>query len=455
MKYLAASTSSTIFKDSLSHLIVLPSSMKRILLLCFIYFVGLFAVYVNYLSFSSNLFTFAFLYFITLIFAFPTHAISPLSIFYIYYGLWYVLAPYFAERYQEDVLSLSEYSLALAFAYTVFGLGTICIIWGERFAMQRSNAVKEIVHTIALSTKRWVLILYVTSSLFIVLIILYGGGFSVWMTDPGDAFLNRSGSGLFVILSHFSSLALASLSGYLAYTTKRKTPLIFFIIWVALTSPVHGSKFQISLLIVLLFLPWIKDLRLLSVRSFVLGGSLIGIFFLGLYFRNFTWIDAETILPYSLNYFTALENLAISLRDFDPQFMKTFFLPFVKFLTPFGISDISMYYDMNHMLTDIYYPKAWEIRATEQWPVETDIYLNFYFVGGLPVVGVYLFFIGWIYGVARRSNSLGAWFSAVAMTLFMVSHLRGSLINHTDFYMYPYFFFMYLLLRRVSLYQEK
>lgn len=321
--------------------------------------------------------------------------------------------------------------------------------------MQRSNAVREFVHTVALSTKRWVLTLYVTSSLFVVLIILYGGGFSVWMTDPGDAFLNRSGSGLFVILSHFSSLALASLSGYLAYTTKRKTPLIFFIIWVALTSPVHGSKFQISLLIVLLFLPWIKDLRLFSVRSFVLGGSLIGIFFLGLYFRNFTWIDAETILPYSLNYFTALENLAISLRDFDPQFMKTFFLPFVKFLTPFGISDISMYYDMNHMLTDIYYPKAWEIRATEQWPVETDIYLNFYFVGGLPVVGVYLFFIGWIYGVARRSNSLGAWFAAVAMTLFMVSHLRGSLINHTDFYMYPYIFFVYLLLRRVSLYQEK
>lgn len=455
MKYLAASTSSTIFKDSLSHLIVLPPSMKRILLLCFIYFVGLFAVYFNYLSFSSNLFTFAFLYFITLICAFPTHAISPLSIFYIYYGLWYVLAPYFAERYQEDVLSLSEYSLALAFAYTVFGFGVICIIWGERFAMQRSNAVREFVHTVALSTKRWVLTLYVTSSLFVVLIILYGGGFSVWMTDPGDAFLNRSGSGLFVILSHFSSLALASLSGYLAYTTKRKTPLIFFIIWVALTSPVHGSKFQISLLIVLLFLPWIKDLRLFSVRSFVLGGSLIGIFFLGLYFRNFTWIDAETILPYSLNYFTALENLAISLRDFDPQFMKTFFLPFVKFLTPFGISDISMYYDMNHMLTDIYYPKAWEIRATEQWPVETDIYLNFYFVGGLPVVGVYLFFIGWIYGVARRSNSLGAWFAAVAMTLFMVSHLRGSLINHTDFYMYPYIFFVYLLLRRVSLYQEK
>lgn len=450
-----ASASSKDGKEDFSHLAGLPPSMRKILRLCVIYAVGLFVVYFNYLYSNSNIFAFVFLYFATLICALPERAISPLSIFYVYYGLWYVLAPFFAERYQDDVLILSEYSLALAFAYTVFGFGAICIVFGERFAMLRPNAVREFVDAQNLPIKRWVLTLYVASSAFIILIIVYGGGFSAWINDPGDAFLNRSGSGLFVILSHFSSLALAALSGYFAYTTKRKGPLISFIFWVALTSPVHGSKFQISLLVILLFLPWIRGLRLFSFRSFILGACLIVIFFLGLYFRNFAWIDAETMLPYALNYFTALENLAISLRDFDPQFMKTFFLPFVKFLTPFGIDNISTYYDMNHMLTDIYYPKAWEIRATEQWPVETDLYLNFYFVSGVPVVGVYLFFIGWIYGAARRTNSLGAWFAAVVMTLFMVSHLRGSLINHTDFYMYPYILFMSFLLRRLSLAQEK
>lgn len=455
MRYQTDSTISIISKDSGSYLDDFPPSMKKILILCFIYCIGLFIVYLNYLTLNSNFITFVFLYFITLILAVPTRAISPLSIFYIYYGLWFVLAPFFAERYQEGVLSLPEYSLALAFAYTVFGFGVISIIFGERFAMQRLSTVRKIVYFTASSVKRWVLLLYMTSSFFVVLIVLYSGGFSVWMTDPGDAFLNRAGSGVFVILSHFSSIALASLSGYLAYTTKRKAPLIFFIAWVVITSPVHGSKFQISLLVVLLFLPWLKDIRLFSLKSMVLGGSLISIFFLGLYFRNFGWIDTETILPYALNYFTALENLAVSLRDFDPQFLKTFFLPFVKFLTPFGIADSSMYYDMNHMLTDIYFPKAWEIRATEQWPVETDIYLNFYFVGGLPFVGFYLFVIGFIYGAARRCNSLGAWFSAVIMTLFMVSHLRGSLYNHTDFYMYPYIFCMYLLLRHASIHQEK
>ncbi len=454
MQNQAAFTSLTIVKDLVSKVVIRPPLVKKILVLCFIYSVGLFIVYFNYLACNSNFVAFVLLYFVTFIFSPPKHAISPLSIFYIYYGLWFVVAPCFAERYQEGVLNVMEYSLAFAMVYTVFGLGVICILCGERFALRRSGVVRILKHIKLTALRFCVLLLYVTSSLFVVLIILSSGGFTVWMANPGDAFLNRAGSGAFVILSHFSSLALASLAGYLAYMTKNKFPLIFFIVWVAITSPVHGSKYQISLLIILLFLPWMKDLKFFSIRSITLGVSLVVIFFLGLYFRNFAWIDTKTILPYALNYFTTLENLAISLRDFDPQFMTTFFLPFVKFLTPFGLSDPSMYFDMNHMLTDIYYPEAWKIRATEQWPVETDLYLNFYFVGGLPIIGFYLFFLGFIYGRAQRISTLGAWFAAIVMALFMVSHLRGSLFNHTDFYMYPYILCMYFLLRRVSLSRE-
>lgn len=448
------SESSNVVKKSISWIAARPPSAKKIQVLCIVYCAGLLTTYFNYLIGNSNLLPFAVLYFATFLLIRPGRAVSPLSIYYVYYGLWFILAPFFAARYQNGVLNASEYSLAFAMAYAVFGLGVICILWGERIAMRRFGAIGKLKDIKIEVARRWIYFLYATSSLFVVLIIFNSGGFFVWMDDPGDAFLNRAGSGVFVILSHFSSLALATLSGYFAYRTRRHSPLILFILWVAITSPVHGSKFQISLLIILLFLPWLRDLGFLNFKSLILGASLIGIFFLGLYFRNLTWIELDTMLPYSLNYFTALENLAISLRDFDPDFMRTFFLPFVKFLTPFGISDPSMYYDMNHMLTDIYYPAAWEIRATEQWPVETDLYLNFYFIGGLPVVGLYLFTIGSVYGFAQRSNSLGAWFAAVVLALFMVSHLRGSLINHTDFYMYPYIFMMYLLLKNIPLAKE-
>jgi hypothetical protein len=110
---------------------------------------------------------------------------------------------------------------------------------------------------------------------------------------------------------------------------------------------------------------------------------------------------------------------------------------------------------MNHYLTDTYFPMYWASRATEQWPVETDLYLNFKFFGGLPLIAIYLLIVGYIYGVATKVNSLGHWLVAFLMSVFMISHLRGSLINHTDFYMYPYFVMVFLLFRNVYFDEQK
>lgn len=280
-------------------------------------------------------------------------------------------------------------------------------------------------------------------------IVINSGGFIYWMESPGQAFLNRAGTGIYVVLSHFFSIILSALVGYTAFVKKKHMSFVVFIFWLLITSPVHGSKMQISLLLLISVIPLIKDLKLFSLSALLLGVLLVCIFFLGLYFRNNSWITIETILSYGLNYFTALENLTISVRDFPPGLFNTFFLPFNKFLTPFGLSDPTMYYDMNHLLTDIYFPENWAIRATEQWPVETDLYLNFYFVFGLPLFAFYLFFVGYFYGKARSLNTIGAWLVSLLLIVGLISHLRGSLYNHTDFYLYPMMVVFWFLLRKL------
>jgi len=409
----------------------------------YLYLAGCALIYLCYFNGSPVFPSFVALFIVTFAMNRPSHAISPLSVYYAYYGVWYVLAPMFAERFEGGALLRPEYGLALAFIYTTFGLGVIILRWGEIWAIERTPAPVAIEVPNRNDVTKKLFFLYCAATLAVAAIVQSSGGLAKWIDDPGKAFLTREGSGAYVILSHFSSLALAALSGYHAYTTRKRWPLLLFIAWVMLTSAVHGSKAQISLLIVLLFTPWIKDLRFAGGRALFLYGAVLGVFFLGTYFRNLSWIDAGTFLPYALNYFNTLEMLAISIEDFPPQFLMTFFLPFVKFATPFGLADSSMYYDMNHLLTDIYFPKSWEIRATEQWPVETDLYLNFFFWGGLPLLAGYLFVIGAIYGRAIKGMTLGAWFAAVTMSIFMISHLRGSLLNHIDFYMYPYIWFMY------------
>lgn len=418
-----------------------------VLILTVLYVFGHLLLFFNYQQSGQNLWVFVLLYALTFFVAPPRRAICPLSMFYLYYGLWFVVAPIFAERYQDGVLLADEFGIAFYYAYAVFGLGVICILLGERSGWASASQYRSAFQMSSRFDNRVLGLLYLASTTMVLAIVLSSGGFAVWVADPGDAFLNRAGSGIYVVLSHFFSMALAALSGYFAFTKRHLSPIFLFLTWVIATSPIHGSKFQISLLIVIALIPWVRKLRFFSFGATLLGVGLVAVFFLGLYFRNMSWIDFETMLPYALNYFTALDNLAVSIRDFSPDLMKTFFLPFNKILTPFGLDTQVAYYDMNHLLTDIYFPHAWEIRATEQWPVETDLYLNFYFFWGLPVVGVFLFATGWLYGYAERADNLGGWLAALVVTLFMISHLRGSLVNHTDFYMYPYIAFMYFVFR--------
>lgn len=408
-------------------------SFLSLLVMCFLYLFDIY-IYPYFIMFFVVFF----------IYNMPRHIISPLSFFYLYYGVFYVVAPLFAERY-NGVLHNKEYSLSFLMLYATFSLGVCSLQLGEFFSKFREGVSNLKEYKVS---KFFIGFLIFISTLMCILIVINSGGFSYWMRSPGDAFLNRAGTGHFVILSHFFSIYLSVIVGYYTYTRNKYFMYVVFLFWLIVTSPVHGSKMQISLLLLLSIIPWVRNKEFISIRTLAIYLLLMSIFFLGLYFRNVSWMTLDTMIPYALNYFTALDNLAISVRDFNADFLMTFWLPFNKFLTPFGRSDISLYYDMNHYLTSIYFPKAWEIRATEQWPVETDLYLNFYFIFGLPLLFSYLFVIGYLYGMALKLDSLGYWAASFLMIIFMMSHLRGSLYNHVDFYMYPYILFVWFSLRK-------
>lgn len=355
----------------------------------------------------------------------------------------------FAERYAGRLFE-EVFSLSFAMAYTVLVTATVGLILGEATGKKKWLDRNQLLYEGEYKVNNWYLVLlYLISTFLIFIIIDKTGGFTYWLSAPGDAFLNRVGSGVYVVLSHFFTYLLALLVGYNSYKNNNLIYLVIFIVWVLITSPVHGSKALIATFFVVSLIPWLRTVKLLELKSLLVTLSIVLIFYLGLYFRNVE-MELENFLPYSLNYFSALDNLVVSLTDFNSGFMETFLLPFNKFTTIFG-NDEGVYYDMNHYLTDIYYPHAWEIRATEQWPVETDLYLNFGFFGGLPLVLLNFFVVGYFYGSALIKNSLGSWFVAVLLMMSMMSHLRGSLYNHVDFYLYPMIIVLYLLTRRYYL----
>ncbi|AEJ18681.1 hypothetical protein [Gracilinema caldarium] len=225
-------------------------------------------------------------------------------------------------------------------------------------------------------------------------------------------------------------------------------PVILFLGWLIVISPVHGSKLQIAMFLVIAFLPWLRNLKILDKRIILLTVALTAIFIAGLLFRGFDLRKPQQLVSGIFYYFNTLDLLVVAVRDFRPSFLTTFFLPFNKFLTPFGLSNPNLYYDMNHFLTAMYFPEAWQIRATQQWPVETDLYLNFYFFGGLWIFFLYMYWLNKLCRYLESRNDLGGWLASFWLTMILISHLRGSLYNHTDFYVFPMILMVYLLLKR-------
>ncbi len=383
----------------------------------------------------------------------PHKVLSPLTVLYIYYGAWFIFAPTVASLY-IGMLEYVEYRIAFAMAYTVFSTAALALVVGESIGLASQRKPIELPDISPANLSMLIATLYVIATAAILTIVIRSGGFQVWLDNPGDAFLNRGGTGAFVVVSHFSSLALAAATAYIAYRGRKVSLLLCFLIWVVVTSPVHGSKLQIGLLFLIAVMPWLVSSRFWSwkLAALLLGG--IVVFLGGMYMRHQNILSSVGMILSTANYFTALQNLAISLRDFSPDFLMTFFLPFNKIGMMFGLTDANTYFDMNHLLTDAYYPERWGMKATEQWPVETDLYLNFGFVLGVPLVFLFFYLHGWLYGYAQRTNSVGAWFAVVMIVVGMISHLRGSIYNHVDFYMYPYILMMFVLMSGWKLFDE-
>ena len=414
---------------------------------------GALALWAGYVFGVSSLRVYAALWLSLVWLARPRLLLSPLAVIHVYYLVFFLIAPTFAQNHEGDDFASFPLYLAYGMIFMTHAAASSGALIGERTGLRKTFGVRRHLDFIQGDRRHLpivIIFLYVLSTVLVGMIVQVSGGLAYWIDAPGDAFLNRSGSGVFVVLSHLTTFCLASLVGYYSYVTQRRMPLLYFFLWLFITSPVHGSKQLISVFLILSLTPWVRSWRVGSSSAVLLSLTILAVFFFGLYLRNISWITPEEAIPYALNYFTTLRNLVMLYEDFDPGFLQTFFLPFNKFLTPFGLSDSTLYYDMNHLLTDKYFPKAWEIRATEQWPVEADLYLNFFFIFGLPLPFLYTYLIGRIYARAKLTNNLGIWVVAMLLVLSMISHLRGSIYNHVDFYLYPMFFFIYQLLKRYS-----
>lgn len=380
----------------------------------------------------------------------PRYFLSPRNIITAFYFLWYGVGVLIGvDRYGhmsfENVHEVNAY-IMVTFGFFFWYVGAVL---GEEQAFRPS---KFKLQNFNIPPKLLFWFLWGGAILFASLYIQASGGLSLWLTNPGKAFLNREGSGVFVIVFYTFIHTAAILASYLAAHKKNYFYFIFTLLTTIVLIPLLGGKgrivFQIFLICGCFIYNKKTDVKLVVGFSSVL----VFIFVTISAFRSGN-SDASLLANMARNYFDTYQALVMLLRDFQPGEKLTILMPFNKFDSLIGQEE-GVFYDMSLWLTSVYFPTIAKFRATVQWPIEADIYLSFGFFPGLPLILGWGYIAGRIFSLSLHTKQCGLIYLALNLITVISSHARGGVIYWTDLWLIPTLAFSYMLLRDYKLYDE-
>jgi hypothetical protein len=383
----------------------------------------------------------------------PRYLFSPRNFLTGYHMVFYGLAVMLAERYQQFDFTDRPVVISYLMVITSFVVCYLTLFhtetWlGARGWVQKMTPPPATSRRGSLLTSLFMLVAGVACAAGMV---QASGGVQHWMHDPARAFLGREGGGAYYLGFIMCVGIGCAAAGVFAAQSRNWFVVLCCLVLIAALAPLLGGKQRTFTMIAYTALPWTFAASVMSRSTLFMMTGLVGSFTALTYLRNKSWITASDFLGYTLNYFSTFDNLVLSVRDFEPSWFQTIFLPFNKLLTPFGLGNSSVFYDMNNWLTSIYLPHIWALRCTEQWPVETDLYLSTYYVFGIPLLMLSMVMYGLLFNLAIRTRSVGLIYVSAYATFYMVSHLRGSLLLWTDFYTFPYWIMSYWVLKKLSM----
>jgi|GEM_PF-1624645 len=258
-------------------------------------------------------------------------------------------------------------------------------------------------------------------------------GLGQWLADYSGTYLSkREGYGLLNVTIAPVGTAAVFLLGVMAYHSKKKVVLwsVFAVLLVILSFPA-GFKSRFIFLVILFFSPYLLRIDF----SMKWAARLALIFFVLLYgstqvrtggFYSSPAFFMEMLIGYFNTY--QLHDWIVASRD--PEWFATAHQILVKPMQIIGYAGIDDNFDISVMLTKEYFPEQWDMaHATQQWPLETELYLNYYgiLLEWLPLI-IYCSVIGWLYRRAVLDMRLPLIPIYILEFQRMFSMLRGTLL---------------------------
>lgn len=415
----------------------------------------------------------------------PKWLFSPRNMVFTYYFLWYGMAPQFASMFSKYTFTTKEENLAYLMLFATYGISIVLLTLAElafskekleldsddnkdkisKYIIKSVNFLRKISEKKQKSDsdelkdntktiKNMALISFLLTIVFLVIFIAKTGGIYNWIYDSKMAFIQRRGAGIQYLLFTHSLMIYCISVGLIIYKKKSLKLFLANFLIILVLFPFIGSKAKAILMIFIIISFFVINQKVLS--KWIFGSVIFSFLFfaIGIFQRNMTWMKAKDFIPYSLNYFNTLEMFLISIRDFKPNFLKTFLLPLNKVLLLFGKYIHVPFSDMSVWLTSIYYPDFHSVGATQQWPIEADMYLSFYYVLGIPVLAIYLIWLGYAFNKARQGYV--SWLLIYTMEfVFILSHYRGGLVLWWYIYLIPFYILVLIIFKNIRAFDSR
>ncbi|MBT9493227.1 MAG: hypothetical protein IV107_12995 [Paucibacter sp.] len=215
-----------------------------------------------------------------------------------------------------------------------------------------------------------------------VLFLQLSGGFAAWFSDYSNTYLNnKAGLGVLNIFLIWMAHFIAFIFGYLKYVLKKKVGFTlafcgFSILFMCMF--LQGFKSRLPLILFFFFAPKLLTTELKITRGIVIFLLLIAMFLIGMFFRSEGFYNTPRLgVEYLLSYFNTIFLHDTVLKEYSSGQIQSMFMPFNKMLEIFGTIVPREKYDLSVFLTQQYFPNDWfQDGATQQWPLETDLYLT-------------------------------------------------------------------------------
>lgn len=371
----------------------------------------------------------------------PRYLLVPENIVFGYYFVWYGIAPLFATRFDPimllDDIAIKAY-LLLATTY-VFLMGAFYYAKNLKYQAKIKGLFK------GRGQPHPILYLAIFSLVGLLIYFQKSGGFVTWYRDPGLAYISRSGAGPAYLMFLHSLFLISAIWGAKSFRIKSVFLPLTFMVLILLLYPFVGSKLMVFLCAFLSVFPYFLKTKLFERRTisiFILGFILLA---LGLYQRNSSWMKLGDFLPYFFNYFNTFEMFYLFLRDYGFALGETIFMPINKVLMKSSLGYIDKpFFDISMWLTSIYYPHASRVGGTEQWPIESEMILNFWYFGEFVLILLYSIVLDFLRRLSFMRNMA---FSIIYIfeLFFLLSKLRGGLFSWWYLYLIPFYLVIYFL----------